>query len=162
MVANTNIGRNIRFIRTKRNFTMRNLADAMSDYGYFVTAMQIGCWERGERIVPADALYYMALALRCSVSFFFVNSETELNESTMMLSPRATQILQYVFTKWTGDANTLMEFINLYVSLSEDERQYIAGEGILQYEHRSNDDFASETPVDIETIINGWKKLTQR
>lgn len=129
---------------------MKQLADAMSDNGYFVTSMQIGCWERGERVVPADALYYMALALRCSVSFFYVNSETELNESTMMLTPRATQILQYVFTKWTGDANTLMEFINLYVSLSEHDRQHIAGEGILRYQHRDNDDYRSETPVDID------------
>lgn len=72
MTDNEYIGSRIRYVRTLRGMTQRDLADLIArESGVVYSAAEIGSYERGSRRIPAEFLLRSLNALRVSSDTLF-------------------------------------------------------------------------------------------
>lgn len=145
MDINAEIGINIRTIRKRNGMTLTELADKLAKVSEIVvTSAALGRWERGEVILQAATVYYLAKALDCELYDLMPHDETTLDAQMISMlnkmSNREKQTIIYAARRWDGDSRALMEFVRMYVSIPRDHRCDVSGLAINQVTHMVKDE----------------------
>lgn len=152
------IGKNIRFFRKVKGYTLKALADQMSNLsGQTITGTAIGFWERGEKNPTAVQLHYLALSLGIKEQVLY--NLDGMYAGTENIS-EIRSMMNYAY-RWTGNRKALIQFIKLYMCLQKHDRSDIAGLGIsIYHEAKKANRLESEAPeIDVSYLESEWNKL---
>ena len=163
------LGTNIRKFRKLRSLSTRELADIICGLGYETNGAQIGAWERGERSVSAEQLYYISMALRCSTTSLLPEYEATYDSNRVLAEyhklPQDEQdILRYMLMFWGGDTHALIQFCGLYMAMPPADRAEVAAMGVIQYEKseaKGNID-RSVPPASHDFVESRWLDLYRK
>ena len=164
-IANT-IGKNIRRLRLIRGYTLSSFADQLSICGLCTTGNRIGEWERGERSVSAEQLYYIARALSCSADTLLgiePDSASERIVNEISMHPQdCRDILMWLATPWDGNRDALIHFCGLYGLVPECARADIAGFCLHVYRNCVDDGTidSAKIPVDCDYVEKSWEHIS--
>jgi transcriptional regulator with XRE-family HTH domain len=145
--------------------TLKDLANALSDYGIEVSEKTVSAWESGRNQISAEKLFYVTRALGCTVQSIYavdiVDPDARLLQELCALSDKERAILMYAATQWQGDTHALIEFVALYMSLNKKTRFDIAGMGVHQFSkaHAAGELVPGVPEVDIDMIEQKWLRL---
>lgn len=169
--ARNAIGKNIRTIRKMRGMTDRQLADAFTEKSELcITANAVSSWERGERSISAEELYFLSEALAVPVNdLTAIGKRSEENlkdfiDTVTALPDEELRTLLYAATVWNGDNHAIIKYIAMYMSLNDADRAELFGMGMIIYEKAlENGTLRKGTPkVDVEYIEHSWRRLIKR
>lgn len=166
---NTELGDNIRQIRTERNMTQWLLAERIAEIsGQKVSCDMISKWERGLSMIPAEMAYYISIALGVSSYRLWPHSsciskkDIDLISIIRSLPDDEKDDLLYLLTEWNGDKRALLKLDVAHAVLSECRRAYADSVIIEAYKDaiRTDDpDMDRRRPVDLQYIQKAFKKL---
>lgn len=162
------VGINIRKIRRIRGLSQAELATAMALLGCDVTSGQVGSWERAQKTISAEQLYYVAAALGVSTDSLY-DSDNMSADDERMLSEIASHpqddraILRYIATSWSGDDRAMIHFAGMYAALPAGVRVDVAIAGITEYLRcKESGTLSVELPIDVDMVERRWRALFNR
>lgn len=151
------LGKNIRFFRKVKGYTLKDLADKLSDMtGQSVSGTAIGFWERGEKNLTAVQLHYLSVILGVKEQSLYdlggFNAVEDIGSFNDMLHYAAA---------WNGNRKALVQLVRLYMCLAKKDRADIAGMGIHMYQNaKSLGRLEKNAPeIDITYLEDEWLKL---
>lgn len=166
-MLNKEIGIRMNKTRTSRNITLQELSDRLTDMGHPMSVQTLSKIENNQRRAYADQLYYICLAMDCSLGNIMPmpTAKSDLDHTMMAIiksipSDIKTSII-HILTRWTGNTTALFRFVGLYCALPTNLRKMIAEMGISVYNYAkmSNQIDSSAPPVNIVYITKETKKL---
>ena len=131
------LGRNIRWAREIRGYTLSQLADLVGDPT--ITQKMIGSWQRGQTRIYADQLVTISLALGVSMTTICRHPAQDIMTDDMRqlqwqsIPERDKHTIDYARRQWLGNARALGEYLRMYIAFETREQRYHVARYTLKY-----------------------------